>query len=248
MLFSLTSIAIFYYNERMNEIITLSQAKPDIQRKFMTGVYLRMTLALFISAIVAFYASNSNTVLRFLFSHNGTPFYVLLVAELILVVVLSGAIQKLSPFAAMGFFLLYAVMNGLSFCTIFLLYEVDSIYRMFLVSALMFAGMSIYGAKTKSDLTSAGRYLFMGLIGLIVAGLVNLLLRSSALDWLTSLVGVGLFVGITAYDTQRLMKIAIHDDGSENFQKVSVIGALELYLDFINIFLKMLALFGKRRR
>ena len=112
----------------------------------------------------------------------------------------------------------------------------------------MFAGMSVYGAKTKSDLTSAGRYLFMGLIGIIVAGLVNMFLRSSALDWITSLVGVGLFIGITAYDTQRLSRISIHDDGSENFRKVSIIGALELYLDFINIFLKMLALFGKKRR
>lgn len=231
----------------MNEMISLSEAKPDVQRKFMTGVYVRMMLALFISATVAFYASQSYAVLSFLFSNKGIPFYLLLVAELVLVVMLSAAIHKLSTFAAMAFFLLYAVVNGLSFCTIFILYRVDSIYTMFLVSALMFAGMSIYGARTKSDLTSAGRYLFMGLIGIIVAGLVNLFLRSSALDWITSLIGVGLFIGITAYDTQRLMRIAIHDDGSENFQKMSIIGALELYLDFINIFLKMLALFGKRK-
>lgn len=230
----------------MNEI-TLSQAKPDVQRKFMTGVYLRMMLALFISAAVAYFASHSSAILGFLFSNGGIPFYGLLVAELVLVVALSAAIRKLSSFAASAFFLLYAVINGLSLCTIFIRYNFDSIYTMFLVSALMFAGMSIYGAKTKSDLTSAGRYLFMGLIGIIVAGLVNMFLRSSALDFITSLVGVGLFIGITAYDTQRLMRIAIHDDGSENFQKMSIIGALELYLDFINIFLKMLSLFGKRR-
>lgn len=228
-------------------MITLSQAKPDVQRKFMTGVYLRMMLALLISAGVAYFASSSYTILRFLFSNKGIPFYVLIVGELVLVIVLSAAIHKLSSFAAMACFLLYAVMNGLSFCTIFILYEVDSIYRMFLVSALMFAGMSVYGAKTKSDLTSAGRYLFMGLIGIVVAGLVNMFLRSSAIDWITSLLGVGLFIGITAYDTQRLMRIAIHDDGSESFQKMSIIGALELYLDFINIFLKMLSLFGKRK-
>ena len=147
----------------MNEMITLGQAKPEVQRKFMTGVYLRMTLALFISATVAYFASNSYAVLSFLFSNGGIPFYALLVAELILVVALSAAIHKLSSFTAMAFFLLYAVMNGLSFCTIFILYEVSSIYTMFLVSALMFAGMSIYGAKTKSDLTSAGRYLYYGL-------------------------------------------------------------------------------------
>ena len=229
-------------------MITLSQAKPEIQRKFMTGVYLRMTLALFISATVAYFASISDPVTNFLFSHNGTPYHVLLIAEFILVVALSGAIHKLSSLAAMALFLLYSVMNGLSLCMIFFRYTGESIYTIFLVSALMFAGMSVYGAKTKSDLTSAGRYLFMGLIGIIVAGLVNMFLRSSALDWITSLVGVGLFIGITAYDTQRLMRISIHDDGSENFRKVSIIGALELYLDFINIFLKMLALFGKKRR
>lgn len=227
-------------------MISLSEAKPDVQRKFMTGVYVRMMLALFISATVAFYASQSDAVLSF-FSNKSIPFYLLLVAELVLVVMLSAAIHKLSTFAAMAFFLLYAVVNGLSFCTIFILYRVDSIYTMFLVSALMFAGMSIYGARTKSDLTSAGRYLFMGLIGIVVAGLVNMFLRSSAIDWITSLLGVGLFIGITAYDTQRLMRIAIHDDGSESFQKMSIIGALELYLDFINIFLKMLSLFGKRK-
>ncbi len=228
-------------------MITLSQAKPDVQRKFMTGVYLRMMLALLISAGVAYFASHSYTILNFLFSNQGIPFYVLIVGELVLVIVLSAAIHKLSSFVAMACFLLYAVMNGLSFCTIFMLYEVSSIYTMFLVSALMFAGMSIYGARTKSDLTSAGRYLFMGLIGIVVAGLVNMFLRSSAIDWITSLLGVGLFIGITAYDTQRLMRIAIHDDGSESFQKMSIIGALELYLDFINIFLKMLSLFGKRK-
>lgn len=227
-------------------MISLSEAKPDVQRKFMTGVYVRMMLALFISATVAFYASQSDAVLSF-FSNKGIPFYVLIVGELVLVIVLSAAIHKLSSFVAMACFLLYAVMNGLSFCTIFMLYEVSSIYTMFLVSALMFAGMSIYGARTKSDLTSAGRYLFMGLIGIVVAGLVNMFLRSSAIDWITSLLGVGLFIGITAYDTQRLMRIAIHDDGSESFQKMSIIGALELYLDFINIFLKMLSLFGKRK-
>lgn len=230
----------------MNEI-TLSQAKPDVQRKFMTGVYLRMMLALFISATVAYFASKSDAILGFLFSNKGFPYYGLLVADLILVVALSAAIHKLSSFAAGAFFLLYSVINGLSLCTIFIRYNFDSIYTMFLVSALMFAGMSIYGAKTKSDLTSAGRYLFMGLIGIVVAGLVNMFLGWSALDFITSLVGVGLFIGITAYDTQRLMRIAIHDDGSESFQKMSIIGALELYLDFINIFLKMLSLFGKRR-
>lgn len=231
----------------MNEVMTLGQAQPDIQRKFMTGVYIRMAAALFVSAAVAWYTSQSEPILRFLFSNKGIPFYSLIIVELALVIILSAAIHKLSSGAALLFFLLYSVVNGLSLCTIFMLYELGSIYRMFIVSALMFCGMSIYGAKTKSDLTSAGRYLYMALIGLIITGIVNLLLRSSMIEWLSSIAGVGIFIGITAYDTQRLMKIAIHNDGSESFQKMSVIGALELYLDFINIFLKMLSLFGKRK-
>lgn len=231
----------------MRSLVTLSQAQPEVQRKFMTGVYLRMMVALIISATVAWYVAQSEQFFNFLTSHKGIPFWCIAIFEIVLVIVLSAAIHKLSPAMAMFFFLLYAVVNGLSLCSIFMIYKINSIYRMFLISALMFAGMSIYGAKTKSDLTSAGRYLSMALIGLIIAGLVNMLLKSTMLDWLTSIVGVGIFIGITAYDTQRLMRIGIHDDGSENFQKMSVIGALELYLDFINIFLKMLALFGKRR-
>ena len=142
---------------------------------------------------------------------------------------------------------MYSVVNGLSFSVIFLVYELGSVFHIFLISALMFGAMSVYGAFTKSDLTSAGRYLMMALIGILVAGLVNMFLHSSMLGWLTSLLGVGIFIGLTAYDTQRLMRIGVKNDGSEKFQKMAVIGALELYLDFINIFIKMLALFGKRK-
>ena len=231
----------------MKDLITLSQAQPEVQRKFMTGVYLRMTLALIITAAVAWYTSRSEYMLQLLFSNRGVPFYVLIVLELVLVVVLSAAIHRLSPLAALFFFLLYSVINGITFSSIFIVYQIGSIFHLFLISALMFGAMSVYGMFTKSDLTSAGRYLSMALIGLIIAGLVNILLKSPMLGWLTSLVGVGIFIGITAYDTQRLMRIGIHNDGSENFQKMAVIGALELYLDFINIFLKMLSLFGKRK-
>jgi len=227
--------------------MTLEQAKPEVQRKFMAGVYFRMTIALFITAAVAWYASGSQQIMGFLYSHRGMPFYALIVVELVLVIALSAAIHKMSSFVALFFFILYSVLNGLSFSAIFILYELGSVFHIFLISALMFGAMSVYGAFTKSDLTSAGRYLMMALIGLIVAGLVNLLFRSPMLDWITSIVGVGIFIGLTAYDTQRLMRIGVKNDGSEKFQKMAVIGALELYLDFINIFLKMLRLFGKRR-
>ena len=231
----------------MKDLITLEQAKPEVQRKFMAGVYLRMTFALLITAAVAWYASTSDQIMGILFSHRGIPFYALIILELALVIILSAAIHKINSAAALFFFVLYSVVNGLSFSVIFYVYEIGSVFHIFLISALMFGAMSVYGAFTKSDLTSAGRYLMMALIGLIIAGLVNLLLHSKTLDWLTSIIGVGIFIGLTAYDTQRLMRIGVKNDGSEKFQKMAVIGALELYLDFINIFLKMLRLFGKRK-
>lgn len=231
----------------MKELITLSQAKPEVQRKFMAGVYLRMTFALLITAAVAWYTSQSEAMMNLLFSNRGIPFYLVAGLELVLVIVLSSLIHKMNPLAALFFFVLYSVLNGITFSTIFVVYQIGSIFHLFLITALMFGAMSVYGAFTKSDLTSAGRYLSMALIGLIIAGLVNILLKSPMLDWITSLVGVGIFIGLTAYDTQRLMRIGIHNDGSENFQKMAVIGALELYLDFINIFLKMLSLFGKKK-
>lgn len=231
----------------MKDLITLEQAKPEVQRKFMAGVYLRMTFALLITAAVAWYASTSDQIMGILFSHRGIPFYALIIVELALVIILSAAIHKINSAAALFFFVLYSVVNGLSFSVIFYVYEIGSVFHIFLISALMFGAMSVYGAFTKSDLTSAGRYLMMALIGLIIAGLVNLLLHSKTLDWLTSIIGVGIFIGLTAYDTQRLMRIGVKNDGSEKFQKMAVIGALELYLDFINIFLKMLRLFGKRK-
>lgn len=231
----------------MKDLITLEQAKPEVQRKFMAGVYLRMTFALLITAAVAWYASTSDQIMGILFSHRGIPFYALIIVELALVIILSAAIHKINSAAALFFFVLYSVVNGLSFSVIFYVYEIGSVFHIFLISALMFGAMSVYGAFTKSDLTSAGRYLMMALIGLIIAGLVNLLLHSKTLDWLTSIIGVGIFIGLTAYDTQRLMRIGVKNDGNEKFQKMAVIGALELYLDFINIFLKMLRLFGKRK-
>lgn len=227
--------------------MTLDQAQPEVQRKFMAGVYIRMTLALLITAAVAWYAAQSEQIMGIIYSHKGLPFYGLMILELALVIILSAFIHKMNSFAALFFFILYSVINGLTFSSIFFVYELGSVYHIFLISALMFAAMSVYGMFTKTDLTSAGRYLTMALIGLLIAGLVNLFLKSSAFNWITSLIGVGIFIGLTAYDTQRLMRIGVKNDGSEKFQKMAVIGALELYLDFINIFIKMLSLFGKRR-
>ena len=228
-----------------NNLITLNQAAPDVQKKFMTGVYMRMAAALLITAAVSFFTASSYDFMRLLFQKN--LFFAFIIAELALVIILSAAIRKLTPAVASLCFFLYAVINGITLSSIFIIYQLGSIFRVFVSSALMCGGMSIYGATTKSGLRSAGRYLYMALMGLIIASLVNLIFHSSGLDWLISIIGVGVFVGITAYDTQKLMTIGIHNDGSENFQKMAIIGALELYLDFINIFLKMLRLFGKKK-
>lgn len=218
----------------------------EISRAFITKVYRWMTLALVISGFTALYTASSQTLISFIFGSKFV-FYGLLVAELALVFVLSAALHKMSVGLGVFFFILYSVINGLTISSIFIIFEIRSIFIVFFISAAMFAGMSIYGAKTKQNLMSAGRYLMMALIGLIIASLVNLLLKSSMLEWIISLISVAVFTGLTAYDTQKIFKIARNSDDSEIFQKAAIMGALELYLDFINIFLSLLNLFGKRK-
>ncbi len=229
----------------MNQI-SLANASTEARQKFMTGVYGWMVAALVISAAAAFFTVNSYTLLNLIFGSR-FGYIILVIAELGLVMYLVSQIRKLSVAQAAFFFILYSVLNGVTLSSVLLVYTGSSIAQVFLTTALMFGGMSIYGMKTKSDLMSAGRYLTMALIGLIIASVINLLLRSSGLDWIISIATVVIFTGLTAYDTQKLMRISVHADGSENFQKVAIIGALELYLDFINIFLALLRLFGNRR-
>ena len=226
--------------------ISLQQANEDVRRRFISGVYGWMMLALAISGAAAFVTANSQTMLKLIFG-NPIVFFGLIIAEFALVITLSARIRTMSRTAAAGSFIAYSLINGLTLASIFLMYTSASITKVFLVSALMFGGMSLYGMKTKSDLRSAGRYLMMALIGIIAASIINIIFKSSQLDWLISIVTVVVFTGLTAYDTQKLMTISVYADGSENFQKVAVIGALQLYLDFVNIFLSLLRLFGKRR-
>lgn len=218
----------------------------EISRAFITKVYRWMTLALVISGFTALYTASSQTLISFIFGSKFV-FYGLLVVELALVFILSAALHKMSVGLGIFFFILYSVINGLTISSIFIIFEIRSIFIVFFISAAMFAGMSIYGVKTKQNLMSAGRYLMMALIGLIIASLVNLLLKSSMLEWIISLISVAVFTGLTAYDTQKMFKIARNSDDSEIFQKAAIMGALELYLDFINIFLSLLNLFGKRK-
>ena len=217
----------------------------DERKKFMSGVYTWMTLALALSGLTAFGVASSPAILHLIFG-NELVFFGLIIAELVLVMVFSFRVHKMSVTAASLVYIVYSILNGITLASIFIVYTKTSIFSVFLISAGMFAAMSIYGRVTKQDLRSAGRYLTMAIFGVIIASVVNIFLKSSSLDWLLSLVTVGIFVGLTAYDTQKAYAIAERSDGSDMFAKASVVMALELYLDFINIFLSLLRLFGKK--
>ena len=228
----------------MNDSVIV-RTTEDERKKFMSGVYTWMTLALALSGLTAFGVASSPAILQLIFG-NELVFFGLIIAELVLVMVFSFRVHKMSVTAASLVYIVYSILNGITLASIFIVYTKTSIFSVFLISAGMFAAMSIYGRVTKQDLRSAGRYLTMALFGVIIASVVNIFLKSSSLDWLLSLVTVGIFVGLTAYDTQKAYAIAERSDGSDMFAKASVVMALELYLDFINIFLSLLRLFGKK--
>ena len=216
-------------------------------RKFIARVYGWMAVALVLSAASAFFAAVTPAVYNFLWSGRHIGFYVLVAVEILLVVILSATLQKM-PVGFAGFlFVLYSIVNGMTLSAIFLVFEITSIYIVFLISAGMFFAMSLYGRYTKQDLNSAGRYLMMAVFGLVILAVVNLLLKSNILQWIISLVTLVVFIGLTAYDTNKIVRASELADGSEVFKKAAIYGALELYLDFLNIFLSLLNLFGKKR-
>ena len=233
-------------NNTSTDNISLQQANEKISQRFIAAVYGWMVAALAISGIAAFAVFNSETLLYFIFGSRFT-FLGLIIAELALVFFLSAGIRKMSFPVAAASFVIYSIINGLTLSSVLFVYTGTSIVRIFVITALMFGAMSVYGATTKSSLQSAGKYLMMALIGLIIASLVNIFMRSSSLDWLISFVTVGVFTGLTAYDSQKITTAARYAQDNEDFKKVAIIGALELYLDFVNIFLALLRLFGKRR-
>lgn len=219
------------------------------RNRFLSKVYLWMTVALAISGGTAFIASNYEPLMGILFWHKGLGFMFLFLAELLLVYWLSASIRRISARTATIAFLVYSLMNGVTLSSIFLIYRIDSIFLIFLISAALFAVMAVYGSFTSSNLTSVGRYFGMALTGIIIASFANFLLKSPKLDWLLSVACVLVFTGLTAYDAQKLMRASSVAESQDEdvFQKASIIGALELYLDFINIFLALLRLFGKGR-
>jgi FtsH-binding integral membrane protein len=218
-----------------------------VQSNFITKVYAWMCMALAITALTAAYVANSQELVRMIFS-NRIVFYILIFGQLGLVMGLSAALDRMSAMTATLLFVLYSVLNGLTLSVIFLIYTAGSIGTTFFVTAGTFGAMSLYGYTTKRDLTSWGNLLFMALIGFVIASVVNLFLQSSILYWVITYIGILVFVGLTAYDTQKLKEMSANGfDTSEGMRKGAIMGALALYLDFINLFLLLLRLFGNRR-
>ena len=228
-----------------NEKSTFVKAQTDMLSLVMRQVYLRMFLALLVTAITAYYVAVTPAVTQFVFGSR-MVFWILIIAEFGLVIGLSAALHKMSTTTANVMFLLYAVLNGATLSSIFFVYQLGSIAFTFFITAGVFLAMSIYGYVTKKDLNTFGSYCVMGLFGIIIATIVNLFVHSSTLEWIVSFIGVGIFMGLTAWDTQKIKESAYAIEPS-GVGKLAVIGALSLYLDFINMFLYLLRFFGNSR-
>ncbi len=215
------------------------------QINLMQKVYVWMCTALLITAATAYVVSGSEALLSLIFSSK-ISFYALLLGQLALVWYLTASIQKLTLNTASILFVIYSFLTGVTLSSIFVVYTSASITSTFVVTAATFGAMSLYGYYTKRDLTSWGNLLFMALLGLIIASVVNLFMNSEMLYWITTYAGVLIFVGLTAYDTQKIKALVSVED-TEQTQKLAIIGALSLYLDFINLFLYLLRFLGRKK-
>lgn len=216
---------------------------PALMRK----VYLWMTLAMLITGVTAFGVATSPEILTMILG-NKIVFFGLIIAEFALVFGITGMLNRISITTATLMFVAYSVINGATLSTIFLAYTLESIGQVFFITAGTFGVMALIGYTTKTDLTSLGKILFMALIGLVIASVVNMFMHSSGLQSIISYVGVLLFVGLTAYDSQKIKQmLMLQDPNSEGTQKLALIGALTLYLDFINLFIYLLRILGKNR-
>ena len=226
---------------------SIVQARSGLQT-YMAQVYGWMTVGLLLTAFIAWYAANSSAFMELLYT-NRIFFFGLVIAQLAVVFVLSGLVNRLIAGVMTTLFMLYSVLTGLTLSSIFIIYTASSIASTFVVTGGMFGVMSLWGYTTKRDLSGWGNMLFMALIGIILASLVNFWLKSEALMWAVTYIGVVVFVGLTAYDTQKLKNIGEQIDvrDSSNLRKYSILGALTLYLDFINLFLMLLRILGNRR-
>ena len=234
----------FHYGAvSQNRDLEMQAAFPVLMRK----VYTWMTLALVLTGLTAYGVATSPGIMMALYS-NSALMWGLVIAEFALVIGISAAINRLSLATATLMFVAYSVINGAMLSSIFMIYTAASIASVFFITATTFAVMALIGYTTKTDLTSVGKLLFMALIGLVIATIVNMFIGSSTLTMICSYVGVLIFVGLTAYDSQKIKNMLMQaPDAGESSQKLALLGALTLYLDFINLFIYLLRIFGDRR-
>ncbi|MDX2501617.1 MAG: Bax inhibitor-1/YccA family protein [Deltaproteobacteria bacterium] len=232
------------------ESVPLKQAQVQTRvNEFIRSVYNWMAIGLALTGFTAYYVSNTPALVQVIFG-NQLLFFGLIIGELALVFYISARIQKIQASTATALFVVYSILNGATLSFVFLVYTASSITSTFFICAGTFVACSVYGWTTKRDLTSIGGFLTMGLIGIIIASVVNMFFRNSAMSMIISYIGVIVFVGLTAYDTQHLKTMALNQpDGLEAgvIRKGAIMGALKLYLDFINLFLMLLRIFGGGR-
>jgi FtsH-binding integral membrane protein len=233
----------------MPQSIPLTSDRAQLQvNAFIRSVYNWMAMGLALTGFIAYYVANSETMLQLIFK-NPFIFYGLIIAELALVFTLSSRVAKMTAATATAMFVIYAALNGATLSFVFLAYTQSSITSTFFICAATFIACSIYGMTTKRDLTSMGGFLTMGLIGIIIASVVNMFVRSTGMSMIISYIGVLVFVGLTAYDTQKLKTMALSQPAGIEagvIRKGAIMGALALYLDFINLFLMLLRILGNR--
>lgn len=225
-------------NQEMNQYYA---DREVIVRKTMVGVYGWMTLALIISAVAGIYLASNFQLLYALVSSS--LYWVLAIAEVVVVVVLSAKASKMSPLAAKIWFIVYALLNGVTFGVIFAAYDIGTVGYAFLVTAIVFAVMTIYGYVTKTDLSSIGNLFVMALIGLMIATVLNFFIQSDGWTLALMYIGVVIFIGLIGYDTQKIKQLAYHE--GNGVQNASILGALVLYLDFINIFIRLVRIMDR---
>ncbi len=231
----------------MQEFVSSQRATTQVQvNSFIQSVYNWMALGLGLTAVTAFVVASNATLFRMMLS----VMWILIIAELGMVFFLAGRIHKMEASTATGLFLFYSVLNGATLSVIFHAYTMATISSAFFTCALTFGACSVYGMMTKKDLTSVGSFMFMGLIGIIIASVINLFVQSTAMTMIISYLGVFIFIGLTAYDSQRLKEMARTQPAGLDagvIRKGAIMGALSLYLDFINMFLFLLQIFGGGR-
>ena len=229
------------------EMIGKREITNEVFSVLLKNVYAWMALALGLTGVAAMYVSSNQIILEYLFEHLGL-LMALLIAELVVAIVFTALFKRLSFNTASILFGLYSLLTGISLGPIFILFTKESIALTFFVTAGTFGAMSLYGYFTKRDLSPWGRYLLMGLFGIIIASVANIFLQSTRVEWITTYVGVVVFVLLTAYDTQNIKNVlAEKDEVDESSLKLALYGSFMLYLDFINLFLELLKLLGKRK-